>query len=149
MSEFPLFLRLNTHCMYIPQFVYPFLLLVDICIVSTFWLLWIVLLWTFVSKYLCMIYICVYLLPPPHLPQDCELLSVWGLKMFYLSQSPRHWVVHLVGAPLISVKVNLTLTLSFFFVTDADVLKCVILFLMARTTWWDRRQSTPCHHYFN
>ena len=39
------------HCMYIPHFIYPF-----ICwwsfVVSTFWLLWIMLLWTLLHKYL-------------------------------------------------------------------------------------------------
>ena len=36
--------------MYIPHFVYPSM---DVWVVSTFWLLWIMLLWTLVYKYLC------------------------------------------------------------------------------------------------
>lgn len=51
MSEFPSFLRLNNTVFCICR-ILSFYLLMDIRVVSHFWLLWIVLLWTWVYKYL-------------------------------------------------------------------------------------------------
>ena len=41
------------HCVGKQHFIYPIIRLMDICVVSTFWLFWIMLLWIFFYRFLC------------------------------------------------------------------------------------------------
>ena len=140
MPEFPSFLRLA----YIPLYVYTTFclsidLLMDIWVASTFWLLWIMLLWTWVNKSLFKTLLSILLDVYP----EVELLGhmiIWSIFIFWemrLSFFNRHnsFEIHLSCVNSSFLCMNLLKRLFFFhWIVFAPLSK--ILGIFELTKFW-------------